>query len=611
MLDRKSARSTTLMERFCRYDVISFDVFDTLILRPFSSPRVLFSIMEERLGIYKFAKIRLEAEDEVRLQRQKADGHDNTTLPEIYQQIAKKTGLDPVRTAKLEYDLELEYCYANPYFKEVVAKCKEARKTIIACTDMYLSRIQIKGILEKAGYPDFDDVYVSSEMNHSKKRGDAFEVLKSAYPSRRIIHVGDDKTSDVANAERSGIDACHYESANRIGGKNRIDGMSYLAGRIYSGLVNNRLYSDAKAVSDEYELGYVYGGVYVLGFAQWVNRYVTDRNIDKVLFLSRDGDVCSKVYDMLPDHRDWIYFHWSRMAGMKITAMENFYEFCQRMIWHKARGVYRIQVGHVLDFFGISHLAPQLGAYDLAEEDLLSNDTAPRIERLFYGSKDAIINAFRGDVEATLAKIREAVGDSKKVAIVDVGWAGTGPLILKKAIRHYLHLDCKVYSLLAGYRQPEESMASLYTMDDTVASYLFSTNANRDLMDSHINYGTKKNNLLLELFTQSCSPSFLGYTREGLVFDRDEPENYDTVRKITQGILDFAAQYIRTFRNAPFLLNISPYDAYLPFDELKNSVDRLNPILSKLTISRGKFYDADNRSTETLLSFLGKEEACK
>ena len=609
MLQGKREKAAILAERLCQYDVISFDVFGTLILRPFSSPRVLFSIMEEQLGIYKFAEIRLESENEVRLQRSKTYGHANTTLDEIYQLIAKKTNLDAIRTARLEYDLELEYCYANPYFKEVVYRCKEAHKTIIACTDMYLSRLQIQGIMQKAGYPDFDGIYVSSELNHSKKEGDIFAILKQSYQSQRIIHIGDDETADIVHAEQSGIDAYYYENVNAIGGKNRIDGMSYLAGRTYSGIINNHLYSDCKTYSDEYKLGYVYGGIYVLGFVQWVNRFVIDRNIEKVLFLARDGDVYSKIYDMLPNHRDWEYFHWSRMAGIKITAMENFHEFCQRMIWHKARGVYSIQVGHILKFFGISYLATQLEAFHLNENDMLSNDTAPKIERLFYSNKDMIINTFRDDIEATFAKIREVVGTMRKVAIVDVGWAGTGPMILKKVIQHYLHLDCMVYSLLAGYRQPNESMASLYTMDGNIAAYLFSINANRDLIESHTNYGTKKNNLLLEIFTQSCSPSFLGYTRDGLEFDREESENYDIIKKITQGVLDFAKEYVSTFWNVPFLLNISPYDAYLPFNELKNSAGRIDSILSRMTISRGRFYDADNRSTETLLSFLAKDES--
>lgn len=601
--------ASVLAERLCQYDVISFDVFGTLILRPFSSPRVLFSIMEEQLGIYKFAQIRLDSENEARLQRFNADGRDNTNLCEIYRLIANKTNLDAIRTAKLEYDLELEYCYANPYIKEVVSKCKDANKTIVVCTDMYLSRQQIQGLLQKAGFPDFDAIYVSSELNHSKKQGDVFPFLKQAYPKQRIIHIGDDESADVAQAEQSGISAHYYENANRIGGKDRVEGMSYLTSRAYSGLVNNKLYCNGELPSEEYALGYMYGGIYVLGFVQWVNRFVVDRNIEKVLFLSRDGDVYSKVYDKLPDHRNWEYFYWSRMAGIKITAMENFYEFCQRMIWHKARGVYRIQVGHVLHFFGISHLATQLEGYHLTEKDILTNDTAPRIERLFYDNKEAIIDTFREDIEITFAKIREAVGNARKIAIVDVGWAGTGPMILRKAIQHYLCLDCKVYSLLAGYRQPNESMAALYTMDDTCAAYLFSPNANRDLLNLHTCFGTKSNNLLLELFTQSCAPSFLGYTRDGLRFDREELENYDTIRKITQGVLDFADEYIHAFKNAAFLLNISPYDAYLPFNKLIDSRERLNPILSKMVISRGEFYDADNCSTENLLSFLCKDES--
>ena len=47
------AEPKDLLNKLCEYDVISFDVFDTLIFRPFTSPRVLFSIMESRLGIQK------------------------------------------------------------------------------------------------------------------------------------------------------------------------------------------------------------------------------------------------------------------------------------------------------------------------------------------------------------------------------------------------------------------------------------------------------------------------------------------------------------------------------------------------------------------------------
>ncbi len=597
-----------LIQKLCEYDVISFDVFDTLILRPFSTPRVLFSIMEERLGIYKFAKIRVDSEDEVRKINQEKYGHDNTTLYEIYNLISKKTNLNAEDTANLEYELELYYCRENPYLKKVFSICAEKNKKIVVCTDMYLSKEQISRILEKNGYYSFDEIFVSSELNRSKKQGDIFDLLKCKYKGEKIIHIGDNYISDIVNAQKSEIDAYYFKSANHIGNKNRVDGMSYITGRVYSGLINNHLYCGNKKYDDEYKLGYIYGGIYVLGFVQWVNQFAMNFSVEKILFLSRDGDVYSKMYDKLPGHKQWKYFYWSRLAGAKITALENYYEFCQRMIWHKARGPYDIKIKHFLNYFDIEYLIGSLGQYDLSKDDALTKETASRIEKLFYDHKAEILESFNSDINATIEYVKEAVGNSKSIIIVDVGWAGTGPLIVKNIIMRYLKLDCKVYSLLAGYRQPMENMAALYTMDNSIHSYLFSDSSNRDLLDLHINYGTPKNNLLLEIFTQSCTPSFLGYTSNGLKFDWEETPNYDTIKKITEGIEDFVDDYIDTFQKDQFVLNISPYDAYLPFNELKNSSDRLNPILSKLVISRGKFYDAGKISEETWLSFFNKDE---
>lgn len=354
-------------------------------------------------------------------------------------------------------------------------------------------------------------------------------------------------------------------------------------------------------------MGYIYGGIYVLGFVQWINQFTATHSIDKVLFLSRDGDIYSKMYNKLPNHRDWGYFYWSRLAGMKITAFENFYEFCQRIIWHKARGVYMIKIENLLSFLGIEWLTNNLHNYNLSKDNILSKHTAQKIEDLFYDNKDKIISSFQDDIDATIQYVKQSVGNAKSIAIVDVGWAGTGPLILKNILKKYLKLECEVYCLLAGYRQPIENMSSLYTMNNSTYSYLFSDTSNRDLLDLHINYGTNKNNLLLELFTQSCTPSFLGYTKNGFRFDREELENYETIRKIHKGIEDFIDFYISRFQQDFFLFNISAYDAYLPFNELKNSSYRLKNILSKLTISRGVFYDYENLSNETWYSFFEKE----
>ena len=599
---------TKLAQKLCEYDIISFDIFGTLILRPFTSPRVLFSIMENKLGIYKFSKIRVDSEDEIRKNKQTNEGHDNVTIDEIYNLISQKTNLDAKKTARLEYELEKCYCFANQYMKEIVEFCADSGKMIIACSDMYLSTQQISGLLEMCGYPHFNKIYVSSDLNKSKKCGDLFEFVKREHTGKKIIHVGDNYDSDITNAIAAKLDSYYYKNSNAIGGKTRVANMSYITSRVYSAIINHHLYSGNDEYSEAYKLGFIYGGIYVLGFVQWVNNFANNIAVDKILFLSRDGDIYSKMYDMLPSHKPWEYFYWSRLAGMKITALENFYEFCQRMIWHKARGLYNIKVGHLLNFLDVSNLTQQLKNYDLTSDVLLTVASAPTIEKLFYDNKSYIIDVFHKDITATFNAIKTAVGNARKIAIVDVGWAGTGPLILKKSINHYLGLDCKVYALLAGYKQPIENMAALYTMDETIRSYLFSANSHRDIMNLHVNTGTKKNNLLLEIFTQSCTPSFLGYTSRGLSFDREEKENYPIIQDITKGIADFVKKYVDSFKFDPFILNISAYDAYMPFNEIKNSSNRMDHILASLIIARGKLYDADDVSEETWLSFLYKDE---
>ena len=603
-----------LAEQLLGYDVISFDVFGTLILRPFSSPGVLFSIMEQRLNFYKFSGIRADSENEVRMERLRNFNHDNVSLDDIHSLIARKTGLDARKTAELEYELELSYCYASPFFQKVVSLCQKARREIVISSDMYLSREQIRGILEKAGYRNLNRILVSSELGKSKKKGDLFEYLRESCKGLSVVHVGDDPKADAENAGKAGIASVHYPNANDIGGKNRVPGMSYMAGRVYSALANQRLYcnsgdQDEPAAHDEFfRFGYLYGGMYVLGFAQWINQFARNAGLDKVFFLSRDGDLVSKIYDMLPGHRPGEYFYWSRFAGMKFTAWDSFDEFCQRMIRHKARGVYRIELGHFLKFLDLDALVPHLGEYRLAVQDLLTRETAPLIESMFYDHKELIISSYMPDIEATIQAVDKAVGNASGIAVADVGWAGTGPLIIKRIIRHFVKRDCRVHALLAGYRQPVVRIADLSVMDGSVHAYLFSQSHNRDLLELHRNLGFPNANLMLELFTQSCSPSFLGYTAKGLRFDRERQENYPAVRSISAGITAFAADYIGRFRQDPFMLNIPAYDAYLSFSSLKNEENAVKRLLDRIVYDSGGLADPAGTARESLLSFMYRDK---
>ena len=98
--------------------------------------------------------------------------------------------------------------------------------------------------------------------------------------------------------------------------------MSVLTGSIYRGLVNSHLHSGWKGYLREYEYGYVYGGLFVTGYCRFIYDHVKKNQIEKVLFLSRDGYLLKKAYLMLypKEEKNTAYVLWSRSAALKITA---------------------------------------------------------------------------------------------------------------------------------------------------------------------------------------------------------------------------------------------------------------------------------------------------
>lgn len=193
------------------YDVVSFDVFDTLIFRPFSEPAELFQCVADRIQIPEFRKIRCEMERKARQIQNRKEGNMEVTLDEIYALIERETG---IKKEGKEIELLEEYrvCYANPYMKQVVEELRKMEKRLIFISDMYLNSSQIFQILAYAGYSGFDRGYVSSEYRKSKSSGELYRIVHDREGKTcSIAHVGDNEVADVVQAKRYGLDAYYYK----------------------------------------------------------------------------------------------------------------------------------------------------------------------------------------------------------------------------------------------------------------------------------------------------------------------------------------------------------------------------------------------------------------
>ena len=205
--------------------------------------------------------------------------------------------------------LEMDFCYANPFMLQVFEALRRMGKKMIVVSDMYLPRDFLEALLEKNGYGGIEKLYVSCEYGKSKADGALFELIKGEYPGTTVIHVGDNEHSDKKMAKKNGFESLFYPNVNRMAVLLRPYDMSPVIGGAYRGIVNNHLYQGNMSYSREYEYGFVYGGLFVLGYCQFIHEYCVNEKIDRLLFLSRDGDILKQVYDQLypEDGTSYVY----------------------------------------------------------------------------------------------------------------------------------------------------------------------------------------------------------------------------------------------------------------------------------------------------------------
>jgi len=144
------------------HSVISFDVFDTLLIRPYVKPTDLFVHIELNEDVKGFATARIHAEKNARKLCQEV------TFDEIYNTIDKKYA--HVKVTELDYESSL--LRQRPDMTAIYRYAVEHGKKIVMMSDMYLSSDFICEVLKKNGFDSFDEVFVSCEYRCNKSSGE-------------------------------------------------------------------------------------------------------------------------------------------------------------------------------------------------------------------------------------------------------------------------------------------------------------------------------------------------------------------------------------------------------------------------------------------------------
>lgn len=247
----KRPTKEAFLEMLAPFDIVSFDIFDTLILRPLEAPTDVFRILEKRNGCTGFAEMRIRAEREARTGSTSGE----INIHDIYKMLSSYgTHLPGGETDELS--AEIDYCFPNPYLKDIYDELISRGKDVIIISDMYFPSEMMEKLLSASGYRGYKKLYVSCDFAKNKARGELFSLAKSDFPEKTIIHIGDNASSDVTVPKRLGIAAYHYKSCHEIGAPYRPRLKSALTSSLYSGIINTHFHSGAEEFSVEYERGF-------------------------------------------------------------------------------------------------------------------------------------------------------------------------------------------------------------------------------------------------------------------------------------------------------------------------------------------------------------------
>lgn len=278
-----------------KFDVVSFDVFDTLLLRPYVQPTDLFRHMELHFQRPGFADERIRAERSARSKE-----FEEVTLDEIYGEIDDE--FKDLKDSELLF--ERQVLLPNPEMKNVFDFVKNSGKRIVLLSDMYLPSIFLSEILGKNGFEGYERLYVSCEHRKSKHSGELFSLVleELGVGTGDVVHIGDGDVSDVKTPSRMGIRALRCPKVmDRYFSSHRREYRYYRRNRSLGRSVTVAVDAlHAMNTEDKdfwYRLGYRYGGPVNSAFATFV-----EKNADKdgvLLFIARDGYNAQRAYNIL------------------------------------------------------------------------------------------------------------------------------------------------------------------------------------------------------------------------------------------------------------------------------------------------------------------------
>lgn len=325
------------------YDVITFDIFDTLVCRKISNPLDVFKAVEKEL-LYKDINIPfLESRQKAEKRLRKSGKQKDYTIDEIYAEMGKILNISKdVCDIIKQIEIQVEKRYIVPRYeiaKLLVYAKKELNKQVVLISDMYFTTDVLTDILTMCNIVDYDEIYVSCEKQARKDDGTMWNMIVNKYNPEKILHIGDNEKSDIQLAGDRKINTYHilegkklYELTN-VGKMLDIPAKTILES-IVKGIEINKYFNNPfsmnkcqfnNRIETMYDFGFVVIGPIVCDYLIWVIKNAKIDKINHLLMLAREGYLFQDIFDIMKkeltclDETTADYVYASRRATLVAT----------------------------------------------------------------------------------------------------------------------------------------------------------------------------------------------------------------------------------------------------------------------------------------------------
>ena len=551
-----------LKDKIDRADTVSFDIFDTLIMRKIFSPEDVFRLLGEKVR----AELKLDCEIAYIRAQVAAKCGPYANINEIYEQIKKYMNLTDENISdimKMEKDIDLDLCIARRDITDLYEYCLTSGKEVYLVSDMYYTLDDINCILDKCGItpPDNEHIWVSCEKKYDKVSGTIWKEYSAMF-SRDVkcLHIGDNKLGDIENSIKYDIDSYYIMSAKDMLMNSSMaelaSDVNTVSDSICLGLVVAKLFNSpfvlcstkGKVSFEDSEIyGYCVYGPLLEKFLIWLYYNSRKDEIDKLLFFARDGYFLEKDYTMVAEllddgyEQEWCYLPILRRL-IYIATMENEDDF-NRVVAFPYVGTFADYMKSRFDII----VTDETSEYNDRQINAVGDHK--NILKWIQPYKDKIMEQAKKERKNYLAYLTSN-GDIQKelsYGTVDLGYYGTNQYYLQRLTG----IKTKGYCFYACLSKDnvyinEISMEGCFQYgDDYTAEKSIASNKNM-YIETFITAPHGMIRYIDDRGNAVCQP------------DRKGQKNFNVKEKVNCGAVDFIKDYISIYKTI-LAVNCSGY----------------------------------------------------